>query len=391
MAVRGHDRRLGRHGDEAVAVAARFDVGGAEQPGEVGAEVVGRLVLDRQGDELAVAGVEVLGEREALAGAELAYAALAEVAQVGALVGLHAQACGAAGALGIGKAIGAGGLERFERGQFAAGVAGAGLGGGGGQGLVVPRGDGHGVGADRAHLREALDGVLALGGVDAVEADVGLRAGGAFGVVVEDDDAVARLRVAVAPRVALLVLDAQRQAFLGQQAHDEVVVGLAVLAADRALGARLADGKLVVGDGVIGEEVFDDLQRGLVLVDEAVAAGVQAVEPGPDAQAVARQPAVAAEGRAVGHVAVPGAAAAVGEHQAQRGLLRSQLGGIQAGQGAQAIDLQHARCRHRLARREAFHHQVVGGQRRLQRDLAGLLPEQRAQDGLRHGGRQGER
>ncbi len=389
VAVRRHDRCLGRHGDEAVAVAARFDRGGAEQPSEVGTEVVGRFVFDRQGDEGAVAAVEMLGECEALPGAELAHAALALVAQVGAFVGLHVQPGGAAGALGIGKAVRARGLERFERGQFAARVAGAGLGGGGGQGLVVPRRHGHGVGADRARLREALDGVFALGGVDAVEADLGLRAGRALGIVVEDDNAVARLHAAVVRRVALLMLDAERQALFGQQAQHEGVVGLAILAADRALGARPADGELVLRDGVIGEEVFDDLQRGLVLVDEAVFAAVEAVEPGHDAQPVARQAAVAAEGRAVGHVAVPGAAPPVGEHQAQRGLTRGQLGRVEVSRGAQAIHLQRERRRNRFARREALHHQVVGGQRCLQRDLAGLLPEQRAQDGLRHGGRQG--
>ncbi|WP_052312463.1 hypothetical protein [Ralstonia solanacearum] len=46
--------------------------------------------------------------------------------------------------------------------------------------------------ADRAGLREVLDRVVVPGGIDAVEADLGLRADRALGVVVEDDGAVAR-------------------------------------------------------------------------------------------------------------------------------------------------------------------------------------------------------
>ena len=86
---------------------------------------------------------------------------------------------------------------------------------------------------------------------------------------------------------------------------------------------------------------------------------------------------------------MPRAPAAVGQHQAQRGFLRGQLGRIQVGRRAQAIDLQHERRRYRLGGGKALHDQIVGGERRLDGDLAGLLPEQCAQDGLRHGGRQG--
>ena len=49
-----YDRRLGRYGDETIAVAARFDLGGGEQPCDVGAEVVGGFVFHLQRDELAV-------------------------------------------------------------------------------------------------------------------------------------------------------------------------------------------------------------------------------------------------------------------------------------------------------------------------------------------------
>lgn len=137
-AVRRHDRGLGRHGDETIAVAARFDLGGGEQPCDVGAEVVGGFVFHLQRDELAVLAVEMLREREALAGAQLAHAALAFVAQVGTLVCLHAQLRGQAGALRIGKLIRPRGFKALERGQFAAGVARGRLCCGSGQGLVVP-------------------------------------------------------------------------------------------------------------------------------------------------------------------------------------------------------------------------------------------------------------
>ncbi|RYP48867.1 hypothetical protein DL770_011189 [Monosporascus sp. CRB-9-2] len=186
----------------------------------------------------------MLRERKALSGAQLAHAALALVAQ---------------------------------RGQLTAGVAGAGLGAGRSQCLVVPRGERHCIGAHAVRVRETLDRVFAFGGINAMEADLRLRASRTLRIVVEDDDGVTRLRAALLLLVvALLVLDAERQAFLGQQAHHERVVGFAVLAANRSFGARLCGRNLVMRGGVFAEDVFDDLERGLVLVDEAVAACAQA-------------------------------------------------------------------------------------------------------------------
>ncbi|OMP12846.1 hypothetical protein COLO4_02686 [Corchorus olitorius] len=95
-----------------------------------------------------------------------------------------------------------------------------------------------------------------------MEADLRLRASRTLRIVVEDDDGVTRLRAALLLLVvALLVLDAERQAFLGQQAHHERVVGFAVLAADRSFGARLRCRNLVMRAGVFAEDVFDDLDR----------------------------------------------------------------------------------------------------------------------------------
>ncbi|CAM3365966.1 hypothetical protein CUTA107171_24075 [Cupriavidus taiwanensis] len=215
-----------------------------------------------------------------------------------------------------------------------------------------------------------------------MEADAGLRAGGAFGLVVEDDQAMTGLGLVLPAGLfgaVLLMLEAIRQAFFRQQPRDKVKIGLAILAADRALAQRLAHRHAVLGQRIVSQHVFDDFQRGLVLVHIAIGARAQVIEPGPHRQPVARQATVAADGRAGLHIAVPGAAAAVGKHQPQRDFLGGQARGVQVCRRAQAIDVQLERCADTLLRDEALHYQVVGGKRRLQRDLARALAQQPGQ------------
>ncbi|CAM3366020.1 hypothetical protein CUTA107171_24080 [Cupriavidus taiwanensis] len=135
--VHRHDRGIGAHGFEAVAVAAGLDVGHAQQQRDLGPQVVGRFMAHRQRDELVRGGVEVPGQREAFAGAQGADAAFALVAQVAAFMRLRAQLRGAAGGIGVGEAVRAARFEGFQRGPFTQAFV-AGVGGGGGQGLVVP-------------------------------------------------------------------------------------------------------------------------------------------------------------------------------------------------------------------------------------------------------------
>lgn len=127
---------------------------------------------------------------------------------------------------------------------------------------------------------------------------------------------------------------------------------------------------------VVGEDLFDDFQRGLVFVDVAVRARAQSVEPRTDSQPIACKTPIAAERGTAHHVAMPCTSVAIGQHQPQRDFLGCQLGGVDVGGWAQAIDVQHERRGHRLFGREALDHQIVRGQCCLDGDLAGVLAEQ---------------
>ena len=96
-----HDRHVGRHGGEAVAVGAAFQVGRAEQPGDVRAQVVGRLVLHTQHGVVAVVAV-VLRQREARASGQHTGAAGAVHDVRRQLLGLQGQQRGTPGCGRIG-------------------------------------------------------------------------------------------------------------------------------------------------------------------------------------------------------------------------------------------------------------------------------------------------
>ncbi|CAJ0805917.1 hypothetical protein R77555_04381 [Ralstonia mannitolilytica] len=198
-------------------------------------------------------------------------------------------------------------------------------------------------------------------------------------IVVEDHQAVAGLRglaVAGLGCIALLVLEPVGQALFRQKAFHKREVGFAVLAADGALTHWLAHRQAIVRQRVICEDLFDDFQRGLVFVDIAIHAGAQSVEPRTHGEPIACETAVAAERGATHHITMPCTPVAIGQHETQRYFLGCQLGGVDVGGWAQAIDVQHERRGHCLFGREALDHQVVRGQCRLDGDLAGVLAEQ---------------
>ena len=191
------------------------------------------------------------------------------------------------------------------------------------------------------------------------------------------------LRIRVGAVVVAEVLEPEVQAFLREQARDEREVGLAVLGAQAAL-AQL--GQRVVADlqpplrgGVVGEDVLDDLQRGLVLEHERVVAQREPREPRAHRQPVAREAAVAAQLRGLRDVAVPRRVAAVGALQADGHLLAEQLLQLELRRRGHAIEHQLERLAHRLAHHHVFGQQRQRGQRGAHLEQAFAVAEQRGE------------
>src|SRR4029453_9488059 len=132
-------------------------------------------------------------------------------------------------------------------------------------------------------LRERGDDVLVtqalllVGEADAVENGAGVGGAGAVGQY---------QRV-----LPVLVNEEVEDAFVFQQARDEVVVGLAVLHA--VLARLVAAGELepVVGQAVFREQLLHDVGHGLLLEDAAVGGAREEPRPRDDVGRVARVPA----------------------------------------------------------------------------------------------------
>ena len=143
-----------------------------------------------------------------------------------------------------------------------------------------------------------------------------------------------------------LVLDPAEQTLLAQQPLHEVEVALLVLDAQGALGVDAGVCQVPAPRGgelalplVVGEDVFDDLDHGAALEDVGVGAVGEEAEPRLDDEAVARQPAVAAEQLGLGDVAVKGAqgVAALRCQQLQQGGLADEGLELDVGVGGERV------------------------------------------------------
>ena len=320
---------------QAIAVAAGLDGGAAEQLRRLGAEVVGAVMVDGEERETGVVALVflMLGKREVLPGGSLAHRAVAGEAAVGSFPGGQAQIGMAAGGGAVGVAVGLRRIVHFHARHFAVVLRRFDFGAGGEQRLVVPAGDGDGIGQGVADFLPGLDGVARLGRVVAMKTQDGLRQVGQFGLAVEDFQAVAGVRGLVAGHRALVVAEAEGQTFLGEQAAAVVEVGLAVLDGQAVAAQFLGDALRPVGLRMVGEELAEDLEHRLVLEDVAVATLAQQGEPGFHDQSVTGETAVGAELQRLGDVAVPGALATVGLQQAQGDFLAAQRQQVEAGAG----------------------------------------------------------
>ena len=154
--------------------------------------------------------------------------------------------------------------------------------------------------------------------------------------------------------LTVVVLEEVVEAFLLEQALDEVQVALAVLhqvVPDAVLGAQQ---HLEIAHAVLTEEELRDLGHALVVEDAAVAVLAQKPEPGAQGGAVAGVVAVLPHLRKLGDDAVELPQRAVRALERDGGVLAEQLREIERVFGAQQIDL----VGEQLAERFATGHRV---------------------------------
>ena len=250
----------------------------------------------------------------------------------------------------------------------------------------VPAADADRVGLHAPAGGELVDGVVAVGGAHAVEADLGPSAGhvGCLRFAVEDHQPVLGLAVAaVFFLVGLVVLEAPTQAFGGQQAGEEFQIALAVLGANGAWRQRLRDVEFKAQLRIVGQQFGDDVLCVLVLENIAVAAQPQQRQRRFQTQAVARGAAVGAEPRGLGADAVPGAPAAVGHQHGDGQFLADEQAEIEIGRHAERIDVEGIQLIDSFPPGEPFGHQRLGQRGLLragQREQARVLTQAGAED-----------
>ena len=292
----GVDRRgevgeaLGDGGDGFAAEVVDADMG------DVGGEVFvfegGLLRIGGQADEV-----------ETGAGTQAAHGAARQPGALAGFAGFHGEAAVAFGFAGIGPGVEAGVVVAFEdRGMLAAdGLGTRHVEGDGFFGFVVVADGAEHAAGQTTLFAEGNDGVLGFLRVGAVIAQSASAVGGLGEDVFRETLAVGKEPQTMAGRGWLVFFNTPADAFFGQQAGYEGVVGFAVLhavAARPGVGEELADfiTPLPGGDvGVVGEDCFNDLDDGFVLEDTVMTAAAEQPNPGDEGNAVAGEAAVATE------------------------------------------------------------------------------------------------
>lgn len=139
---------------------------------------------------------------------------------------------------------------------------------------------------------------------------------------------------------------------------------------------RLGDLVLPVGLGVVGEDLPNDVDDGLVLEEVTVPAVIEEGEKGLDDEAVAGQSAIGAELHGVGDVTVPGALAAVGLQEEERDLGGVEGVKLEVGVGGDAVDVEAEGFGEGFAAGESFDDERGIRQCRLDLQQARVLGEQ---------------
>ncbi|CUJ42617.1 Uncharacterised protein [Achromobacter sp. 2789STDY5608628] len=297
-------------------------------------------------------------QREARARAERAHHPAARESLGAGAHGLARQVRLPAGLRLVGKAAMAGDLVPVQarRVVLPAGRVDRRLRGHGALAAVVPAQHGDAVGRAAALARQRLHGVARFGRRGALEADAAARGLGVLGQVA----AVGEQLHHVARGHAFVFQHGPAQAGLGQQAHQEVIVGFTVLGGvgtRRQVGQRAFDvGRDAVDIALIAvEHMAHDVQHGLALEHAAGAPLRRQPQPRHDGQPVARQAGVARQQLSLADHAAARRAAAVGARGPQRDRARDHVLQRQAGVIRQRHHAQLADAGKRLARDPALH------------------------------------
>ena len=227
------------------------------------------------------------------------------------------------------------------------------------------------------------------------KAHLRLAVGGKGPVVVGNDQCVAAGIHAAARRTG--AFPEAEQAFFAQQALHKGQVAFLVLDAQAALrvdgGVEQVPAPLRAQRalaGVVGKHRFDDLHHAHAVEDKAVLPVLQKRQPGLHHQAVARQPAVAAQQRGLCDMAVPGfkhahtrAALQLQQHRLAHQRLERQVrvarehGHLQplaSGVGGQRFA--QGQGTNGVVDADPLHHQRIRPQRGVQANQAGVLAGQ---------------
>lgn len=239
----------------------------AEQFGRLGSQVIGAGMVDGEYREAGVVtGVPVvLTQRDPCSLGQMTDGAFAHATAIAGLDSGQSQIGTQAGGCTVLESVGAGRIVDFQTRQFAVVGNSRGLGARGDQGLVVPTGQCHRIGCDKAGFLPGLHSVRGFGGIVAVEADDRLGAGRQLGFAVENDQLVPSMRGIVTGLGVLVVFKAKRQPFFDEKTTDEVIVGFPVLRRD-AVGAQgLGNQVGPVGFRVVGKNLADNIDNRFVL------------------------------------------------------------------------------------------------------------------------------
>ena len=147
-------------------------------------------------------------------------------------------------------------------------------------------------------------------------------------------------------------LEMPGQAGLGQQAHEECEIGLAILCGDRSLHQRLRGLPAERRQRMVIEYARDDAVHVEVLEDQRIAPQLQQRGERFDRERVARQPTIAAGQAEAGAQAVPGARR--GARQPQPDRLPEHRRQVELGRRRQQRDFEAERFAHGLAAGKTF-------------------------------------
>ena len=209
-----------------------------------------------------------------------------------------------------------------------------------------------------------------------------------LGFAVENHQPVLRaIRFALV--VVLRVAVAPAQPGFGKGTQKKVVVGFPLLGPDRMFVERAGDVVTHPQLRIVGEQLGDDVLRGFILKQVAVAPVAQQCQCRFEAQPVARHAAICACPGRLSADAVPGPPVAIGKQQLDGDFFTDKGIQVEVGRGAQCINIETEQLIDALGADKLLGHQRFGQARILRggkQDHARMLaqPGAKQADGGRH-------